>query len=129
MSENFGRKYKLKSRKTIELLFKEGTQLRSYPFLVYLKAVDLPEGIPFQFVFAAPKRQFKKAHDRNYVKRLMFECFRKKKLILEELLQKEQKQFALFVIYTQRELPVYADLMQSTEKVMHKINTLISNEK
>ena len=129
MNESFGRKYKLKSRKTIELLFKEGEQLRSYPYMVYCKAVELPDGIPFQFVFTAPKRQFKKAHDRNRVKRLMFECFRKKKLILEEQLQKEQKQFAFFVIYTQKELPVYADLLQSTEKLMHKINTLISNEK
>jgi len=129
MNENFGRKYKLKSRKTIDLLFKEGEQLRSFPFMVYLKAVELTEDVPFQVVISAPKRQFKKAHDRNRVKRLMTECFRKKKLILEEQLQKEQKQFALFVIYTQKDFPVYADLLQSTEKLMHKINTLISHEK
>ena|SRR6218665_3173608 len=127
--ETFGRKYKLKSRKTIELLFKEGEQLRSFPFMVYFKVVDLPEGIPFQVVLSAPKRQFKKAHDRNRVKRLMFESFRKKKLILEEQLQKEQKQIALFVIYTQKDLPVYAEILQSTEKLIHKINVLLANEK
>ncbi len=127
--ESFSRKYKLKSRKTIDLLFKEGEQLRSFPFMVYLKAVELTEDVPFQVVISAPKRQFKKAHDRNRVKRLMTECFRKKKLIFEEQLQKEQKQFALFVIYTQKDIPVYADLLQSTEKLMHKINTLISHEK
>lgn len=127
--ENFGKEYKLKSRKTIELLFNEGKQLRSYPFMVYCKEVPSSSEKSFQIVFAAPKRQFKKAHDRNRVKRLMFECFRKKKLILEGHLQKEQKQIALFVIYTQKDLPVYEELLQQTEKIIHKINALFADEK
>ncbi len=129
MSETFGKEYKLCSKRTIESLFSEGKQLRAYPFTVYLKEVDNDEKVLFQLVFSAPKRQFRRAHDRNYVKRIMRETFRKKKLILEDFLQKEQKQIALFVIYTQKELPVYKDLLVQTEKLMHKINGFLADEK
>jgi ribonuclease P protein component len=126
--EHFGKAYKLCSRKTIDTLFKEGKQLRAYPFMVYYHTCANEEKVPFQLVFSAPKRAFKRAHDRNYIKRLMRETFRKKKLILEaELLQRE-KQIALFVIYTPRELPNYTDLLQQTEKLLTKITAAIAHE-
>lgn len=127
--ETFGKEYKLCSKKTIGNLFSEGKQLRSYPFTVYLMEADNNEGVLFQLVFSAPKRSFKRAHDRNYVKRILRETFRKKKLILEDYLQKEQKQIALFVIYTQKELPQYAETLVQTEKLMHKINRFLADEK
>lgn len=129
MSETFGKEYKLCSRKTIEGLFSEGKQLRAYPFTVYLKELANDTNVPFQLVFSAPKRSFKRAHDRNYVKRIMKETFRKKKLILEDYLQKEQKQIALFVIYTQKQLPSYAETLVQVEKLMHKINGFLADEK
>lgn len=127
--ETFGKEYKLCSKKTIESLFSEGKQLRSYPFTIYLKEIPNNEKVFFQLVFSAPKKLFKRAHDRNYVKRILRETFRKKKLILEEYLQKEQKQIALFVIYTRKELPSYAETLVQTEKLMHKINGFLADEK
>lgn len=127
--ETFGKEYKLCSKKTIESLFSEGKQLRSYPFTIYLKEIPNNEKVFFQLVFSAPKKLFKRAHDRNYVKRILCETFRKKKLILEEYLQKEQKQIALFVIYTRKELPSYAETLVQTEKLMHKINGFLADEK
>lgn len=129
MTEEFGKKYKLCSKKIIESLFSEGRQLRSFPFTVYYQEVALTEDVRFQIVISAPKRQFKKAHDRNRVKRLMRETIRKKKLILESELQKQQKQIALFVIYTQRELPVYEELLAQTEKLMNKLTSILADEK
>ena len=127
--EQFGKQYKLCSKKIIESLFSEGKQLRSFPFTVYFREVELTEDVSFQIVISAPKRQFKRAHDRNRVKRLMRETIRKKKLILESELQKQQKQIALFVIYTQRELPVYIELLSQTEKLMNKLTSALADEK
>lgn len=129
MNEQFGKKYKLCSKKIIESLFSEGKQLRSFPFTVYYLETVLPEAVPFQVVISAPKRQFKKAHDRNRVKRLMRETIRKKKLIFEPELLKQQKQIALFVIYTQKELPDYHTLLAQTEKLMNKITLALADEK
>lgn len=127
--EKFGKAYKLCSRKTIGNLFKEGQQLRSYPFTIYFSEQANFENIPFQVVFSAPKRAFKRAHDRNYIKRLMRETFRKKKLILETELNLQGKQLALFVIYTPKVLPTHAELMHQTEKLIVKITAAIAHEK
>jgi ribonuclease P protein component len=123
----FGKTYKLCSRKTIDLLFKEGKQVRSFPFVVYWKEATLTEAIPFQLVFSAPKRSFRRAHDRNKIKRLLRETFRNKKENLELILQEQQKQVALFVIYAHKEELPFAELLVHTEKLITKLSTEIKN--
>ncbi len=121
MSENFGKAYKLCSRKTIGRLFKEGKQLRAYPLSISYLEVDNSEKVPFQVVISAPKRQFKRAHDRNYVKRLVKEVLRKEKQPLEELLISSGKQLALFIVYTNKEVLTYPELEKCAKKLVGKL--------
>ncbi len=119
--EKFGKAYKLCSKKVIGDLFKEGKQLRTYPFSVHYKIQSLEENIPFQVVFAAPKRNFKRAHDRNYIKRLMRETLRKEKSSLEALLKEQNHQLAFFILYNQRELPNYEVMEKGMRKFLSKL--------
>jgi len=128
MNERFGKAYKLCSQKTIESLFKEGKSLRLYPFVVYYKEQNLPVGQTFQLVFSAPKRVFRLAHERNRIKRLLRESFRKKKLILEEALSNDHKQLALFVIYTAKEELPLEKLVTKTEQLLVKITQELQHE-
>jgi ribonuclease P protein component len=121
MSEHFGKAYKLCSRKTIGRLFKEGKQLRAFPLTVYYMETESAEKVPFQVVISAPKRQFKRAHDRNYVKRLMKEVLRKEKQPLEELLTASGKQLALFILYTNKEVLAYPELEKCARKLVGKL--------
>lgn len=126
---SFGKEYKLCSEKLISSLFKEGKTIRVFPYVVYYRLVPLETKQRFQLVFSAPKRSFKRAHDRNRIKRLMREAFRHKKLILEEELNKQNIQIALFVIYSNKEELPYSDFLARTEKLMLKIKDEISIEK
>lgn len=119
--EKFGKTYKLCSRKVIAELFKEGKQLRSYPFSVHYQIRTLAEKIPFQVVISAPKRNFKRAHDRNFVKRLMRETLRKNKSELEQTLLAQNQQLALFILYNQRELPDYSSIEKGMQKFLSKL--------
>lgn len=121
MSEHFGKPYKLCSRKMIGRLFKEGKQLRAFPLTVYYLENDSTEKVPFQVVLSAPKRQFKRAHDRNYVKRLMKEVLRREKQPLEDILNTQQKQLALFIVYGNKEVLSYPELEKSVRKLLGKL--------
>ena len=121
MSEHFGKPYKLCSRKMIDRLFKEGKQLRAFPLTVYYLESESTEKVPFQVVLSAPKRQFKRAHDRNYVKRLMKEVLRREKQPLEDLLNAQQKQLALFIVYGNKEVLSYPELEKSVRKLLGKL--------
>lgn len=119
--ENFGKAYKLCSRKTIDRLFKEGKQLRAFPLSMYYLEMEPVEKVPFQVVISAPKRQFKRAHDRNYVKRLIKEVLRKEKQPLEDLLTASGKQLALFIVYTNKEILPYRELEKCARKLVGKL--------
>ena len=67
-------------------------------------------------------RQFKKAVDRNRIKRLMREAYRLQKNELKELLIGKQKSLALFVIYTGKTIPDYPFVFEKMGKVLQKLS-------
>lgn len=119
--EKFGKAYKLCSRKTIDKLFQEGKQLRAFPLKGYYLEAESMESVPFQVVLSAPKRQFKRAHDRNYVKRLMKEVLRREKQPLEDALKDSGKQLVLFIVYTNKEIISYQELEKCVRKLVGKL--------
>ena len=125
MNESFGKEYKLCSQKKIQEIFDERKSLRSYPFVMHYKVVNEGEKTRFQVVVSAPKRTFRKATDRNRIKRLMRESIRKNKLYLEPFLSEQNIQLALFMIYTSKEELPLDTLMKKTQQLFKQlINTL-----
>jgi len=122
MNETFGKEYKLCSKKIINDLFKTGNKTHSFPFSVQYSSIALPTTAAFQITISVPKRSFKKAHDRNRIKRLIREAIRKNKLILEEPLEKSEQQLALFLIYKHHAELDYETLLHKTKKLFISIN-------
>lgn len=112
---------KLCSPKLIDEIFENGAHLKSYPFVVKFKETNLPNDVSFQIVFSAPKRTFRKAVQRNRIKRLCKEAFRFKKNALDTYLKSQNKQIALFLVYTPKEELSLKLLEGRTEKLIHKI--------
>lgn len=134
MDQRFGKEYKLCSKKIIERLFEKGSRLNSFPFSLTYGYETLPDPtVHFQVVISVPKRIFKRAHDRNRIKRLVRECLRKNKHILEDFLSSESNkkgQMALFLVYRFNEEPDYDTLMRKMSKLLLTLTTSIEkNEK
>jgi ribonuclease P protein component len=117
---------RLKRRKVIELLFSEGRAVTAFPIRVQFKMVDELLTVPLQAGFSASSRNFKRAVDRNRIKRLMREAYRLQKAPLEQALQTKQRKLALFLIYTGKELPEYALVKEKVEVVLKKLVQSIS---
>lgn len=79
MKFTYGKREKLKSKKSIERLFTEGNSVSAYPLrMVFLKE-EASENFPFLAGVSVPKRKVKKAVNRNKIKRMMREAYRFKK--------------------------------------------------
>lgn len=119
----FGKNEKLKSRKQIEQLFKEGKSFSSFPFRVVYVFVNEDTAI-LQAGFSVSTRYFKKAVDRNRIKRLMREGYRLQKNTLYDAVAASAKKLNVFFIYTGNELPEYElifEKMGASVKRLQKI--------
>lgn len=112
---------RLKRRKIIEKLFSEGRAVTAFPIRVQYKKDDPLLTVPLQAGFSVSSRNFKKAVDRNRIKRLMREAYRLQKAPLEQALQTKQQHLALFLIYTGKELPEYALVSNKIDVVLKKL--------
>jgi len=119
---------RLKRRKVIEQLFSEGRAVTAFPIRVQYKMLD-QLAVPLQAGFSASSRNFKKAVDRNRIKRLMREAYRLQKAPLEQALQTKPQQLALFLIYTGKELPAYTLIKEKMEVVLKKLLQAVNEVK
>lgn len=79
MNYTFKKEERLKSRKLIERLFVEGKRLKSSSMQMVFLQIDHNSDSLNQASFSVAKRRFKKAVDRNRIKRLIREAYRLQK--------------------------------------------------
>ena len=116
----FHKHERLTNRSVIQTIFrKEGQMLRSGPLMmVYLEQV-LNTPAPAQVLISVSKRRFKKAHDRNRIKRLLKEVYRLHKAPLYHSMEAHGKQFALALIYQASDLPDFVSLESHFKRIVH----------
>ena len=115
MKFTFNKKEKLKSEKLITQLFAEGQSVASYPLrMVYLKT-SFDDDIKVKAGVSVSKRNFKKAVDRNRIKRLMREAYRLQKASYFNNLSES---YALMILYIGKDGTDF-------ETVNHKMKSLL----
>jgi ribonuclease P protein component len=65
---------------------------------------------PAQAAFSVPVKIFRRATDRNRIKRQMKEVYRMHKSALYDFLKKESKQCALMIVFTGKSKPEFEEL-------------------
>lgn len=72
----FRKEERLCSRKHLDLLFKNGSSFLLYPFRVSYLFVEDQTDVQAQVVINVPKKRYKRAVDRNLLKRRIREAYR-----------------------------------------------------
>jgi len=102
MDQSYGQKEKLKAKKEIEQLFSEGKSLNKFPIRLIYKKTSVENDPKIKAAVSVSKRNFKKAVDRNYIKRLLREGFRKNKTLITT---KTSDSFSFIFLYTDKKKP------------------------
>lgn len=123
----------------IEGLFRGGKSFALFPFRVFYSPLapgkgtlpapgkpeiggqDVAAVVRLQAGFGASSRNFKKAVDRNRIKRLTREAYRLQKNSLQERLEEIGQSYAVFFIYTGKELPEYETVTKKMGLILQKL--------
>lgn len=124
----FQRGERLKSRKVIEQLFKGGQSFANFPLRIVWTIMDEPKSeFPAQFALSVSKKKFKRAVDRNRIRRLVREAYRLNKHILYEKLEASNQQpvarhqqLALMVIYTGSEILSFQEIEKAMRDMLRR---------
>ncbi len=117
---SFHKNERLCSKKIIDKLFAEGQSVFVYPVKVVYLESPLPLKNQVQAAFTVGKRNFKKAVQRNLIKRRMREAYRlNKQKLYDEI---NDKQLAVFFIYTGKTISEYKQIETAIIKGIKKLN-------
>lgn len=115
------KKQRLKSHKKIEKLFNGGLRFGVAPFRIVYQFEQQPG---LQMGVTVPGKIFKKAVDRNRIKRLTREAYRTQCKPLQNLLQQQQKGVSVFFIYTDKQLPDWELVRSKMTVILNKLMQL-----
>jgi ribonuclease P protein component len=119
-----GKQERLKSRKLIEDLFSKGQRITLYPYRVFYlfqKNEQAVSSNSLQCGVGAGTRNFKKAVDRNRIKRLTREAWRLQKNELAQKMNQHTHTLVVFFIYTGKELPAFNFVSEKLALIVQKL--------
>jgi len=144
-TQGFKKSERLASRTIIKEVFEKGKSFSNYPLkIVFLETnIDCKLQVAdckLQILISVPKRNFKKAVDRNKIKRRIREAYRKNKLQITDCkLQIEnpiprsrdeiRNSFAVMLIYAAKEIVSYKEIEKSVIGLLGKIKNEFTDGK
>ena len=122
MKLSFSKQDQNLSKSNINKLYKTGIRLHGSQLTIIWREGDSQTKNPIKVLISVPKKNIKKAVDRNYTKRVIRESFRANKLQIYSLLLKPLE---IIIIYNKSTLPEFNKL--KTE-LLHLLNLITLNE-
>ena len=106
----FSKKERLCSRKILSELFEKGKSVHYFPVRMVWMELEKENDILAKVALSVSKKSFKKAVDRNRIKRQMREAYRKNKWSLQNYCEIHEVTLAILFIFTGKELPNYNEV-------------------
>ena len=119
-----GKNERLKSRKLIEQLFSKGQRMALFPYRVFFLFEKNENQYPknkLQCGVGVSARNFKKAVDRNRIKRVTREAYRLQKTELDLQMKGHAQSLFVFLIYTGKELPAFTVVKEKMAIILQKL--------
>jgi len=112
------------------MLFRSGEAFSIFPYrVIFQYSATQSNPAIIKVGFSVPSKRFKRAADRNRIKRQMRETYRLQKKQLADLIQEQHLEVNIFFIYTGKKLPEHSFLYKRTGIALNKLKKSLLNEK
>ncbi len=118
---SFSKKEKLKSRKQLAQLFATGKYFTTFPVKIFFIENQKPEAINIKIGVGVSSRNFKKAVERNRIKRLLRETYRVNKMPLVDFIDGNKKNVSIFFLYIDKVMPTHVLLKSKMPVIIDKL--------
>jgi len=123
MKATYSKIEKLKSKVLIEKLFDEGKSVVAFPLRLVFIGTEFDEPVKVKCGVSVSKRNFKKAVDRNRVKRLIREAYRLNK---NSYFNNITTQYALMILYIGNDKPTFDQTDKAMKTLLKKFDEVNS---
>ncbi len=111
--------------KAISRLFAEGRTLTLPSLRIIYSIMPADKALqPVRILISVPKRNFRKAVDRNLIRRRIREAYRKNKTLLINALSETGKRIDLAAIWIDASLRPYSEVERSVTEMVQKLSHL-----
>jgi ribonuclease P protein component len=117
----FCKEERLCNKRHIFLLQREAQVFFQYPFTVKWMEVPSTEDSSVRILTAVPKRNFKKAVDRNAVKRLIKEAYRLNKEIVLNSTVQHNKNIIIMLLYSGKKIVAFKEVETKIVLILQQI--------
>ena len=122
MDSTFKKDERLKSSLAIQDLLKQGQTLSLFPLKIYWRTVvDAGQKYPARIAISVPKKKFRKAVDRNLLKRRIRESYRKNKQNLYESLELSDLKVNMLILFMSDEFAPYEEIAEKLKAILSKL--------
>ncbi len=119
--ETFHKSERLCSRKAITSLFEAGNSFYTPLYKIVWSETPSPVESPAQAAFSVSKKGFRKATERNLVRRRMREAYRKNKQTLYDHLAALGIRINFIIIFRENKIPDYGTIEKSMVEMIAKL--------
>ncbi|WP_299287311.1 ribonuclease P protein component [uncultured Mucilaginibacter sp.] len=113
---------RLSGIRLISALYDNSSSFLCYPYKVNWRQETFADAVPVKVLFSVSKKRFKRAVDRNLLKRKMRESYRQQKQeFLFPQVKISEKQLLVSLAYIGKEVEDYALMMKKMQKALQQL--------
>ena len=119
--QTFSKEERLCGKKQIDQLFEKGEKFKEVSFVVIWQETKAKSEFPAKILISIPKRNIPKANQRNMLKRLLKECYRKQKQSIYQVHLQKEKQIIFAIIYQKTDALKYKELESEINLILNRL--------